>query len=104
MSFRENFTREEQKDDLQYDDSAFYTFAATILIVFLLPLLYYIIKRFFVPQPLCDETKYRNCECSFCKEKLKNHYAKIKSNNYGFKFYFMIIMRSEEHTSELQSL
>jgi len=92
MSFRENFTREEQQDDLQYDDSAFHTFAATILIVILLPLLYYIYKRCFVSQELCNEKKYTNCKCSICREKLTNHYNAIKSKNLSFKFYFMIFL------------
>jgi len=90
MSFKDNFTREEGKDNLEYDDSAFHTFAATILLCILVPLVWNIIKRCFVSRDLMDETKYQNCQCSICKTKLTNHYDKIKANNLNFKFYFMI--------------
>jgi translocation protein SEC63 len=90
MSFKENFTIDEQKEDLEYDDSAFYTFAVTFLLVILIPLIYYIYKRLFISTPLANEYYYSNCKCSTCVGKLKKHYAEIRAKNINFKFYFMI--------------
>ena len=76
MSFRENFTREEKKDDVQYDDSAFFTFGATILLVVIVPLAYSIIQRFFSSKQLNNKKKYKNCQCSLCKTKLEKFHQK----------------------------
>jgi translocation protein SEC63 len=89
-SFSDNFTRDENQDT-QYDDSAFYTFAGTVLLVSIIPLVYFIYKRIFFSKELTKKN-YKNCQCNNCKTRLDRHYQKIKKNNINFTFYFMIFM------------
>jgi translocation protein SEC63 len=89
MSFKENFERDESKNDVQYDDSAFYTFGGTMLICIMLPLLWNIYKRLTVKFDLYD-CNLQNCECSQCLEKIENLYSKKKKNSRNFTFYLMI--------------
>jgi len=44
MGFQENFSRDE-KEDLNYDDKAFYYYATTMLLLFLVPATYFGIIR-----------------------------------------------------------
>lgn len=88
-SFSDNFTRDE-KQDTQIDGSAFHTFGGTILIVTILTLLVLIYRRFFYSKELL-KNHYHNCQCSFCKERVSNHYKKIRSKKINFTFYFMIL-------------
>jgi translocation protein SEC63 len=92
MSFRDTFTRDEAKDDVQYDDSAFYTFGGTICLVIIFPLLYSIFRRIYTKEKLKDKKSYMSCECSYCKERIDKHYKKIKSKKINFWFYFMILL------------
>ena len=89
-SFSDTFTRDENKDT-QYDDSAFYSFAGTILLVSIVPIVYFILKRIFFSKELLH-SKYKNCECKNCVQRVGKHYAKITKNNFNFTFYFMIFM------------
>lgn len=89
MSFKENFTRDESKDDVQYDDSAFYTFGGTMLMCMILPIIYIIFKRIFVKNDLCD-ANVKNCSCSFCKEKITNLFKLKKQKAKNKTFYFLI--------------
>lgn len=89
MSFKENFTREEKHDDVEYDYSAFWTYAATFLIIFLLPLLYKVKKRiFYTPEVL--QSRYLNCKCSMCKKKLENYCSKKTKENYNFGLFVLL--------------
>lgn len=90
MSFKENFTRDESKDDVQYDDSAFYTFGGTMLMCLIIPITYIIYRRIFVKDEFCD-ADMKNCSCSFCKEKMKNLHKRktIKAKN--ITFYLLIL-------------
>lgn len=90
-SFSDTFTREENKET-QYDDSAFYTFAGTILLVIIFPLIYFIFKRIFITKKYLDRKRFKNCECKSCTERVNRHYARIKKQNLNFTFYFMIFM------------
>lgn len=89
-SFSDNFKRDENQDT-QYDDSAFYTFAGTILLVSIIPFVYFIYKRMFFSREL-TKNNYKNCQCNNCKTRLERHYEKIKKKNINFSFYFMIFM------------
>jgi translocation protein SEC63 len=91
MSFRETFTRDEAKDDIQYDDSAFFTFGGTMLLVGIITLLVLIWKRIFYEQPFLDKHKYKNCECKPCQERMSIHFKKVKAKKHNVTFYFMII-------------
>jgi translocation protein SEC63 len=89
-SFSDNFTRDENKET-QYDDSAFYSFAGTILLVSIIPLIYFILKRIFYKKAFTSKN-YKNCECINCLQRLHKHNEKIKKNKFNFTFYFMIFM------------
>ena len=89
MSFKDNFTRDEAKDEVQYDDSAFYTFGGTMLLCTILPLTWIILRRIFVSNTY-KHKEYRNCECSLCEKKIENLYNKKKSNARNKTFYVMI--------------
>ena len=39
-----------------------------------------------------NESKYKNCCCSTCRNKLKNHYKKFKSSKLNYKLYVMILL------------
>ena len=91
MSFKENFTRDESKDDVQYDDSAFYTFGGTMLLCFILPLAWMVVKRFFVRNHFKDE-EFKNCKCSICEEKIENLFLIKQKKAKNKTFYFMIIL------------
>jgi translocation protein SEC63 len=90
-SFSDTFTRDENKDT-QYDDSAFHTFAGTILLCIIIPLIYFIYKRIFFSKELMNTRNYKNCECKSCKDRLNRHYGKIKTKNINFTFYLMIFL------------
>ena len=90
-SFSENFQRDENKDNTQYDDSAFYTFAISMLFVGIVILIILILRRIFYDKPYTSKN-YKNCECSNCKKRLKNYQEKIKNQNINFTFYFYIFL------------
>jgi len=89
MSFKENFTRDESKDDVQYDDSAFYTFGGTMLMCLVIPIAYTIYRRIFVKSDFCDPN-LANCECSWCKEKMEDLYKRKKAKAKNKTFYLLI--------------
>lgn len=92
MTFRETFTREDQKDEVEFDDSAFFTFAATILLVILIPTVYNILSRIFYSTELKNQKQYKNCNCSLCREKLEKFYKKKSRSKFNFTFYFLIVL------------
>lgn len=71
MSFKDTFTKEDSKGSLlEYDDSAFYYFASTTLLTFLVPWSLWIINRRF--QLFSARKQVRNskeCGCSQCAAK-----------------------------------
>lgn len=94
MSFKENFTREE-KDNLEFDYSAFWTYATTFIIVFLIPTLYKIKNRLFYKNELLKynkkNSKLKNCQCENCQKKLIKYCYKKRKQNYDFSFYLLIV-------------
>jgi len=89
-SFSDTFTRDENSNT-QYDDSAFYTFFTTFLLIGVVSLLYCIINRLITRENLSNKN-IKNCECRSCKDRLDKHYKKLRAKNINFTFYFMIIM------------
>ena len=92
-SFSENFQREDttKGGSAQYDDSAFYSFASTMLLVFILTFLFIIIRRLRY-EKIFSEKKYKNCNCNKCIERLKNCRNRVKQKNINCTFYFYIIL------------
>lgn len=89
-SFSDTFTRDENSNT-QYDDSAFYTFFTTFLLIGLVTLIYLIIKRLWTSEQYSDKN-LNNCNCNSCKERLSKHYKRVKAKNINFTFYFMIFL------------
>ena len=90
-SFSENFQRDENKDNTQYDDSAFYTFAISMLLVGIVILIILILRRIFYEKKF-TQSNYKNCQCTNCKKRLKDYHNKIKGNHINFRFYFYIFL------------
>ena len=90
-SFSENFQRDENKDNAQYDDSAFHTYAISFLFVLIVINLILILRRFFYKKKFTD-SKYLNCNCEFCQSRLKTVNQKIANENINFTFFFYIII------------
>lgn len=91
MSFKENFERDESKNDVQYDDSAFYTFGGTMLLCIMLPLLSNIFNRLFVKNSF-EQCNVQNCKCSLCLRKNSNLFKKKKKNLRNRTFYVLLII------------
>lgn len=92
MSFKDNFTREDKQNDLEYDISAFWTFGATFLLIVTIPLLNNIKNCLFYNPEIMDEHKYVNCKCTACKLRLDKYVMKKKKEQTGFFFIFKIIV------------
>ena len=90
-SFSENFQRDENKDNTQYDDSAFYSFAISILFVLIIINIILILRRFFYSKIFVN-SKYSNCHCEFCQSRLKTINQKIANKNINLTFFFYIIL------------
>ena len=85
-SFEENFERDENKD-MQFDTNAFYPVLESVVILLILYCLYKIYSLLFKYKvKYQDQTKYRNCQCKSCKERL-NNLVKKKANNKDLIFY-----------------
>lgn len=92
MSFKDNFTREEKHDDLEFDYSAFWTYATTFLIVFLVPVLMKLKNIIFYQPAILDKHTYVNCECLKCNEKMKKYCDKKKKEKFNFTFYLFLFI------------
>ena len=92
-SFSENFQREDttQGGNTQYDDSAFFSFASTMLIVIIIWLIISILRRLKIDYKYQDK-KYKNCKCNSCEERLKLFNKKERGKSINCTFYFYIIL------------
>ena len=97
-SFGENFERDENKD-MQFDTNAFYPVLETIIIMLIFYTLYKIYCLFFKYKvKYQDKSKYRNCQCKSCIQRLNNLVQK-KTNKNNLIFYmgflsFLILLFS----------
>ena len=92
MSFKDTFTRDDKQEDMEFDYSAFWTYAATFLIMFLILLIWKVLNRIFYSSEISNTKNFKNCDCSFCKSKIEKYVAKKRKLNYNGTFYFMILM------------
>ena len=92
-SFSENFQREDttQGGSAQYDDSAFYSFASTMLLVAIISLVIVILRRLNVEYKF-SEKKYKNCNCKACQTRLNTYRTRERKKKINFIFYFYIIL------------
>ena len=71
MSFKENFEKGGQKDDLGYDDSAFYYFILALLLIVLIPATYKMILEPMIYGDFNFNSSLKNPECDLFKERMK---------------------------------
>ena len=92
-SFSENFQREDttQGGNAQYDDSAFYSFASTMLLIAIISLIIIILRRLKIENKYSDK-KYKNCTCKACKQRLSNILSRERRKKLNCTFYFYIIL------------
>jgi translocation protein SEC63 len=90
-SFKDTFSRDEKKDEVEYDNAASYTFGASILLVLIFPIVYKILKRIFFQNELNNDKKFNNCKCQNCSTRLDPYFKEQKKSQYNKSFYFMIL-------------
>ena len=89
-SFGENFERDENKD-MQFDTNAFYPVLESFIILLIIYISYKIYANYFKYKvKYQDKTKYRNCECKACVQRLNNLIQKKTNNSITF-LYFNIL-------------
>jgi translocation protein SEC63 len=76
-SFKENFERGE-KEEMDYDDNAFYYFGLCLLLVILLPATWYVVIEPVFYGEYQIQRNLKNCSCSICTEKIRTRAAKYK--------------------------
>ena len=92
-SFSENFQREDttQGGSAQYDDSAFYSFASTMLLVGIISFIIVILRRLNIEKKYSGK-EYKNCTCKACKTRLNAYYNRERKKYINCTFYFYIII------------
>jgi preprotein translocase subunit Sec63 len=77
MSFKENFEKED-KDSLDYDDSAFYYFGLAMLVVVTIPLTWKMIIQPVLFGDTSINHKLKNCKCHHCESRMDNRTKKYR--------------------------
>ena len=92
-SFSENFQREDttKGGNAQYDDSAFYSFASTMLLVAIISLIIVILRRLNIENKFSDK-KFKNCTCNACKNRLNTYRTRERKKKINCTFYIYIIL------------
>lgn len=73
-SFKENFERGD-REQLDYDDAAFYYFSIVMLLVAVIPGTYYLIISPMIFGTSGINYRLKNCKCTVCKDRMKNREA-----------------------------
>jgi translocation protein SEC63 len=89
-SFQDNFKRDSEEDQLEYDDSAFYYFSLAVLTFFLMPYTYYLLKTFFFGA-IDLQTEGVNCETAWFQNLLKSKKVEARKSIWTRSFMFRII-------------
>ena len=85
-----SFKDENKNSGSTEEDSSFYSFLASILIVFIIYYFFKICKKIFYKIPF-DEKQYINCHCSKCIKRIKEYNLKIKRKNINLNLLLNII-------------
>lgn len=75
MSFKESFEKGGEKENLDYDDSAFYYFGLSMLSVVLIPSTYYFVIKPVVFGDFYIPSNTKNCQCDICKQRMDKRKA-----------------------------
>ena len=78
--------------ETESENTSYYTFFAGILLIIVIRYFIVIYKKIFYKVKYNDESKYKNCHCSKCKERYQIYKLKIKSQNINKKLYFNIFL------------
>lgn len=104
--FKDTFTKDQQKEDLLgYDDSAFYYFGSTVMLCFVVPWTYSVIKNFLFPgkaqvdkdfpKKTRDGKVYRYCQSSEMVDKVDGariNARRCTNNNMGWCIVKIILL------------
>ena len=94
-SFKENFERGD-KEQLDYDDSAFYYFGLAMLMIVLIPCTYIMLIKPVFFGDISLNYSIKNCKCEICQKKMRERakvYAFTWFNKwYALKFIVLAIM------------
>ena len=92
-SFSENFQREDttQGGNAQYDDSAFYSFASTMLLVAIISFIIIILRRLKLDNKFSSKN-FKNCKCKTCETRLNNYRTRERKKKINCTFYLYIIL------------
>jgi len=88
-SFQDNFKRDSEEDQLNYDDSAFYYFSMAVLTFVLLPYTYYLFKRF-IYGAVELQTEGLQCETEWFQKLLKSKKEEARKSVWTKGYVFRI--------------
>ncbi len=88
--WKENFFRNEE-ESLDYDDSAFYYFAISLLTVILLPVTIYMLSRMCLGEKKIS-INGKNCECSHCKQLYKKRKQMLRGSWIRCGFFMQVLI------------
>lgn len=99
-SFKDTFTRDQGGDsNLQYDDTAFYYFFLTLLVLAIIPLIISILRQIFFNSEASKVNA--NCPCPSCKAKIlslkKDLSGKWMNKSLFLKVYLHILIYIYRH-------
>ena len=85
--FKDNIGRNKQEGNLEYDDSAFYYFFCTFLLVILIPWTLSVLWSMVFGEGKL-KLKGKSCECSSCKGKIEDRVKTHRKSWLRFGFFF----------------
>lgn len=91
MSFKENFSRGEEEDMLEYDDGAFYYFSLALVTFVALPYTWYLIKTLIWGDVQLEEFS-ANCQCSHCTALINVKKKQLLASRYSRKTFFRCLV------------
>lgn len=91
MSFKENFSRSEEEDMLEYDDGAFYYFSMSLLTFIAIPYTYYLIKTLIYGDKHIEEFP-SNCKCTHCTALINAKKAQLKGTRFSRNTFFRLLV------------
>jgi translocation protein SEC63 len=91
MSFKDNFSRGEEEDMLEYDDGAFFYFSMSLLTFIALPYTYYLFKSLIFGDEHLEEFK-SNCKCTNCVALVNVKKRQISANRFTRAIFFRCLV------------
>ena len=92
MSFKQSFERSGEKENLDYDDSAFYYFGLAMLNVVLIPATYYLVLKPVLFGEFQVNRNMKNCKCDLCTERLQKRQAVYRYSWLNMQFMINLLI------------